>query len=73
MHTYTQESITKLDDQVTVKGTVDGVAVTVSFWASAAASMTDAEKVVFVAGLMLAQLPPQPEDLSGQFPSTITL
>ena len=36
-HIYTQESVTKVDDQVTVKGTVDGVSVTITFWAACVA------------------------------------
>lgn len=72
-HTYTSESVVKNGDQVTVTGTVDGNPVTVSFWASAVAGMTPDQQIAYVASLMLAALPPQPEDLTSQFPATVTL
>jgi hypothetical protein len=72
-HTYSQTSVSKMGDQVTVIGTVDRVAVTVTFWASAVANMTADEQVAYVASLMLAQLPTEPEDLTSQFPATVTM
>lgn len=72
-HTYTSNSVTKLGDQVTVQGTVDGAPVTVQFWASAVAGMTPTQQVEFVAGLMLAALPTPPEDLTSQFPVSYSL
>jgi hypothetical protein len=72
-HVYTSGSVVKDGDQVTVVGTVDGTPVTVNFWASAVTGMTADQQVAYVASLMLAALPPQPEDLTSQFPSTVTL
>jgi len=72
-HVYTQESVTKVDDQVTVKGTVDGVSVAINFWASAVVNMSTDERVAYVASLMLAALPPAPEDLTNQYPATLTV
>ena len=72
-HVYTSESVVKNGDQVTVRGTVDSISVTVQFWASAVANMTANEQVAYVASLMLAALPQQPEDLTSQFPATVTI
>ena len=72
-HIYTQESVTKVDDQVMVVGTVDGTPIMVNFWASAVAGMTQAEQVAFVAQQMLAALPPAPTDLTSQYPTTVTI
>ena len=72
-HIYTSESVVKNGDQVTVTGTVDGTPVTVNFWASAVAAMTAEQQVAYVASLMLAALPPAPEDLTSQFPASVTM
>ena len=72
-HIYTSESVVKNGDQVTVTGTVDGTPVTVNFWASAVAGMTQDEQVTYVASLMLASIPAAPEDLTDQFPATVTM
>lgn len=72
-HVYTASSVVKAGDQVTVHGTVDGVPVTVQFWASAVVNMTQTQQVQFVAALMLEALPAPPEDLTSSFPSSISL
>lgn len=72
-HTYTSDSVVKIGDQVTVTGTVDGTPVTVNFWASAVVGMTADQQVAYVASLMLAALPAPPEDLTSQFPATVTM
>ena len=72
-HAYTQTSVTKVGDQVTVVGTVDDTPVTITFWASAVIDMSTDERVTYVASLMLAALPSEPEDLTSLYPSTVTL
>ena len=72
-HTYTFDSITQIGDAITCVGTVDGQAVTVAYWASALVGMTQQQQVDYVSALMLAALPPQPENLTAQFPSTVTI
>jgi hypothetical protein len=64
-HTYIITSVTQLGDQLTITGTVDGVAVTVSTWASAAGALLASALGFrsFIAPLMLAALPPAPTEL----------
>ena len=61
-HTYVIQTVTTLNDSLTVTGTVDGTPVTVQTWVSAAGgSMASAIGFrAFIAPLMLAAVPPVP-------------
>ena len=72
-HVYTLTSITKVDDQITVVGNVDGILVRVQFSASTVAGLSQQDKIKYVAALMLSALPPTPIDITAQFPSSFTI
>jgi hypothetical protein len=53
------ESVSRIADQATATGTVNGQPVTVSFWFSALASFAStAQAQAFIAGLMIAAVIP---------------
>lgn len=53
-HTYVVSSNTAQGDQATLVGTVDGIAVTITYWVSHVTNFTLAQAKNFIAGLMLA-------------------
>jgi hypothetical protein len=60
-NTYVITGITKMNDQYTVSGTVNGIAVVVFVWATAIAGMNVAQVEAFLAPLMLqAAIPAAP-------------
>lgn len=65
-HTYILSTVQQVNDQVTVTGSVDGVAVTVMYWVTPIATAAMASAIGFrnfVSPLMLAALPVAPASL----------
>jgi hypothetical protein len=67
MHAYIISTVQQTNDQVTVTGSVDGVAVSLSFWITPAATTAMASAISFrnfIAPLMVTALPVAPTSLS---------
>ena len=65
-HVYVISTVQQTNDQVSVTGSVDGVAVSLSFWITPAATIAMASAIGFrnfVSPLMLAALPVAPTAL----------
>ena len=67
-HTYVVTSNTAVGDLATLVGTVDGIAVSVSYWVSHVQPMTNANAKNFIAALMLAQAIPSAPITVAQLP-----
>lgn len=64
-HTYVVTENTALGDTATLVGTVDGIAVTITYNLSAIAGLTLAQAKNFIAPIMLnAAIPPAPATVS---------
>lgn len=62
-HTYIIQSVSTLNDQTTVTGTVDGTSVTVQYWTTPQSQAAMASVIAFhsfIAPILLAAVPPVP-------------
>lgn len=74
-HNYIISSVLRTDDTVTIKGTVDGTAVTFTVWLSAILPMTQAQRRAYLAAeaLKAFTILQGPTDLTASFGDTFTL
>ena len=72
-HTFSIDSVTRVDDQISIVGSVDGVAVNIKIWQSHLQTLlTLADKKTYIAQQMLAALPSVSANLTTLFGGTFS-